>query len=91
METIHIKDQVKDLIQKIREKKEARMAFFYSVFYFVFITALLVFGTTGRAQTPSESSPIKTAEWTINKTAQAISVPSINIVREDTRQQFAKN
>ena len=43
----------KDLIKHIKEEKEARMAFFYSVFYFIFIAILLVFGSRAWAQTPA--------------------------------------
>jgi hypothetical protein len=37
-------------INYFRRKKEARMSIFYTVFYFVFITVLLLFGTTSRGQ-----------------------------------------
>jgi hypothetical protein len=53
METKNSHGLFKDLIKHIREEKEARMAFFYSIFYFVFITILLVFGFRAPAQTPA--------------------------------------
>lgn len=46
------KRRLNQYIQYIKRKKEARLAIFYSVFYFVFITLLLFFGTRAGAQTP---------------------------------------
>jgi hypothetical protein len=50
METKNLKSNIKHLIKDIKEKREAMMAFIYSISYFVFITLLLVFGSTARAQ-----------------------------------------
>ena len=43
------KRTLKQYINYIRRKKEARLAAIYSVSYFVYITVLLIFGTVVRA------------------------------------------
>ena len=43
---------IKQYIHYLQRKKEARLSVFYAVFYFVFITVLLIFGTKSHAQTP---------------------------------------
>jgi hypothetical protein len=61
----------KDLIKHIKEEKEARMAFLYSVFYFVFIAILLVFGSRAWAQTPAYfSREARAVELKINPPPQ---------------------
>ena len=37
--------------RKFKGKKEFRLTIFYSLAYFIFITALLLFGTTARGET----------------------------------------
>jgi len=52
METKNSHGLFKDLFKHIKEEKEARMAFLYSVSYFIFIVVLLIFGFRSPAQTP---------------------------------------
>jgi hypothetical protein len=48
---MEVKKRLSRYINYIRRTKEAKMALFYSVFYFVFITLLLTYGTIMGAKT----------------------------------------